>query len=104
MYEKTGKLDDALADYSRAIVFDTSIGLKKSYAVYFRRGLINTKLKEYEAALQDFNRAIKINRVKNYIYFQRRAEVFCKLGEKEKAEADEKKGIKLGGKIENPCK
>ncbi len=104
MYEKTGKLVDALNDYSSAVAYDQSIGLKKSHAVYYRRGLINITLEEYKAALEDFNRAIKINPVKNKIYFQRRAEVFCKLGEKEKAEIDEKMVIELGGKITKSCK
>ena len=104
MYEKTGKLDEALDDYSVSIVYDTSFGLKKSHGIYYHRGLINIRLEKYNAALKDFNWAIKINPVKNISYFKRRAEVFCKLGEKEKAEADEKMVIELGGKITNPCK
>ncbi len=104
MYENSGNFKNALNDYSSAIVLDTSVDLRRSHAIYYRRGLIKIKLNESKAAIEDFNRAIKYDPEKNYIYFKRRADSFCKIGEKEKAGLDEKVVIDLGGKITTPCR
>ncbi len=36
--------------------------------------------------------------------YQLRAETYCKLGKKQEARADEQEVIKLGGKVDSPCK
>lgn len=54
--EDAGKLDEAVAEYGRAIAADPS-----SASGWLRRGIARVKAKQYEPALQDFDRAIAID-------------------------------------------
>ena len=55
LYSETGRLDDALLYYSKAI------SVKPSEYLYQRRATCNTYKKNYAEALNDYNNAIKIN-------------------------------------------
>jgi tetratricopeptide (TPR) repeat protein len=51
-----GRDQEAIADFTSAINLDSD----KTYAIYFYRGYIYENIKQYEAAIQDFEQALAI--------------------------------------------
>lgn len=54
-YSLEGKMADARADYDRAVTLNPG-----SYVIYNERGLFNLRLGQLDAALSDYNMALKI--------------------------------------------
>jgi len=86
------KKDDrkALRDYTKAIELNP-----KAAKIYFRKGLLNRKLKYYEDSVRDFNQAIELEKNPAEAYFER-GTTYAYLGDKEKVLNDFKKAAKLG--------
>ncbi len=75
-----------------------SIEIKSDYYLsYYYRGITYHFLKNYQSAIIDFDKAIKLNPNFAEIY-KIRAETYNKIGENEKAEADRKKYKELSSK------
>ena len=94
LYSETGKMDDAILYYSKAISINPTIYL------YQRRATCYTYLKKYAEALEDYNRTIKINPFLNEPYFNRGVCYFY-VNQLEKACADWEKASSMGYKNAN---
>ncbi|MGC2062927.1 MAG: tetratricopeptide repeat protein [Thermodesulfovibrionales bacterium] len=129
LFWKSGQLDEALADFDKAIAvipsfhtlynklgvaygennsFDKAIEcFNKSLAInpnddaaYYYRGYTYTFINEYDRALEDFTRAIELNQGNVKAYVQR-ANLYLQRGEKGLARSDFRKACELGD--ENGC-
>lgn len=102
--------DKARADYNHALKNDTPYdsSLEKNLAnqgikinlnphnaaqAYYGLGLIDYDEKNYKAALENFNKALKD--AENYLIYESRAECYKMLGDNAKAKADLKKAEEL---------
>lgn len=65
LYSETGRMDDAIVYYSKAI------NLKPTEYLYQRRATCYTYLKKYPEALEDYNRTLKLNPLLAEGYFNR---------------------------------
>ena len=81
-YMKLDKMDDAIADFNRAI------GIDAEYArAYHLRGLVYEKIGDNHNALQDFDRAIELNPEYGAAY-NSRATLYSKIGKEDLAAED----------------
>ena len=92
----TGKTEEALADFNRAIKIDP-----KKAAGYLGRGNTLNILGQYEKAIADYNITLEINPKLANAYVNR-GSAYSHLGQIEKAIADYEKGLALDPKIDNP--
>ncbi len=92
----TGKTEEALADFNRAIKIDP-----KKAAGYLGRGNTLNILGQYEKAIADYNITLEINTELAEAYVNR-GSAYSHLGEIEKAIADYEKGLALKPKLDNP--
>ena len=89
LYSETGKMDEAILYYSKAISIQPTIYL------YQRRATCYTYLKKYAEALEDYNAAIKINPFLTEPYFNRGV-CYYYIHQLEKACSDWKKASSMG--------
>ena len=94
LYSETGKMDDAILYYSKAI------SIKPTIYLYQRRATCYSYLKKYAEALEDYNRTIEINAFLAEPYFNRGVCYFY-VNQLEKACADWEKASSLGYKNAN---
>jgi len=92
----TGKTEEALADFNRAITIDP-----KKAAGYLGRANTLNIMGQYEKAIADYNITLEINPEIAEAYVNR-GSAYSHLGEIEKAIADYEKGLALKPKIDNP--
>lgn len=83
-----GKIDEALADYNRALA------LKPDAALYNSRAKLYFNLKQYPEAMADYNQAIQLDSQKGEMFINRGA-VFALTGRMQEALADFNKGLEL---------
>lgn len=89
VYEAKGEYDLAIADYSRAIWFDS-----KYPQAYYRRGITYDLQGDYDKAILDFTQAIHLN--PHYAdAYNDRGVAYMKKGEAIKGIADFTEGIRL---------
>ena len=93
---KSGKNEEALADFNRAIDIDPS-----KAAGYLGRGNTLQIMGYYEKSIEDYNIALDIVPDLANAYINR-GSAYSHLGEIEKAIADYEKGLALKPKIDNP--
>ena len=91
----TGKTEEALEDFNRAIKIDPKIP-----AGYLGRANTLNVMGRYEKSIEDYDRTIEINPKLANAYVNR-ASAYSHLGEYEKAIADYEKGLELDPKIDN---
>jgi tetratricopeptide (TPR) repeat protein len=92
----TGKIEEALADYNRAIKIDP-----QKAAGYLGRANTLNIMGQYAQSITDYNIVIEINpKIANA--YVNRGSAYSHLGEIEKAIADYEKGLALDPKIDNP--
>ena len=98
-YQRLGKVDSALANYSLAIKYSKLNGEDYPivYAYYLNRGVCFSKVGRYDLALADFNYAIKLNGSKSSIYANR-GNAYLQLKMSEEACKDWHKAMELGEK------
>jgi len=92
----TGKTEEALADFNRAIKIDP-----QKAAGYLGRANTLNILGQYEKAIADYNIALEIKSDLANAYVNR-GSAYSHLGEIEKAIADYEKGLSLDPKIDKP--
>lgn len=92
----TGKTEDALADFTRAIEIDP-----RKAAGYLGRGNTLQIMGHYEKSIEDYNSALAIKPDLPNAYVNR-GSAYSHLGEIKKAIADYEKGLALKPKIDNP--
>lgn len=92
----SGKTEEALADYNRAIKIDP-----KKAAGYLGRANTLNIMGEYQKAIADYYITIEIKDDLANAYVNR-ASAYSHLGEIEKAIADYEKGLALDPKIDKP--
>ncbi len=63
---KQGKMDEAIADYDKAIELDP-----KDASVYYNRGVANSKQGKYEEAIADYDKAIELDPKDASVYYNR---------------------------------
>lgn len=92
----SGKLDEAMADFNRAVKLDPN----KSDGYLGRADVLNA-MQRYEDALADYHRAIEINPdfAKSYV---NRGIAHSHLGQHKKAIADFEKALALDPEIDDP--
>lgn len=90
----TGKTEEALADFNRAIKIDP-----KKAAGYLGRANTLNILGQYEKAIEDYNITLEIKSDLANAYVNR-GSAYSHLGEIEKAIADYEKGLALDPKID----
>ncbi|MGB5617347.1 MAG: tetratricopeptide repeat protein [Desulfobacterales bacterium] len=83
-YLKSGKAENAIGDFSRAIEVDS--GYAKAY---HQRGLAQELAGDNDAALKDFDKAIEIDSEYGAAYFSR-ATLLTKMGQEDSATEDMK--------------
>lgn len=88
-YEEKGDFQQAIADYTKALQVNAEY-IRASY----RRGSLYLKMKNYDAALVDFNELIKTN-PKSAVLYEQRALAYEGKGETALAEADKKTASEL---------
>jgi tetratricopeptide (TPR) repeat protein len=91
----TGKPEQALEDFTRAIKIDP----QRADGYLGRANTLNT-LGRYEASLDDYHKAIEIDPTLANAYVNR-GSAYSHLGQYEKAIADYEKGLELDPKIDN---
>ena len=92
-YNKLGKRDAALKDYS------ASLFCKKRGFVFATRGdLYQYKLENHEEAVKDYTEAIKLNPTGSNSAYSDRANAYYNLNDYDKAESDAKRYVDAGGK------
>ncbi len=89
VFEESGRLDDALNDYGRAIALKPSF-----YQAFNNRGLVYDKMGLLNNAIMDLNTAISLN-PSFYQAYNNRGLVFEKMGEYENAISDYSLAISL---------
>lgn len=89
LYSETGKMDEAILYYSKAISLNPSIYL------YQRRATCYSYLKRYSEALEDYNKTIKINPFLAEPYFNRGV-CYYYVNQIEKACTDWEKAYTMG--------
>lgn len=92
----TGKTEEALADFNRAIKIDSN-----KAAGYLGRANTLNILGQYEKAIADYNIALEIKSDLANAYVNR-ASAYSNLGKIEEAIADYEKGLALDPKIDKP--
>jgi len=91
-----GNFEEALDDYENAKKFFSKGELRDMGADFWNNfGVIKDNLKDYKGALNEYNKAIKIN-PNDSLYYANRANVRFELGDEEGACSDYKKSSKLG--------
>lgn len=88
-YDRAGKVQLALADYSRSIKIDPEY-----VKAYNNRGVAYASLKRYEEAINDYNKAIELDPVLAQAY-NNRGVAFGMLGDFKKAIQDCSKAIEI---------
>lgn len=89
-YSKSGKLDKAIRDYTKAIE------LKPDYAdAYYNRGIAYRIKGDYELAIADYNRVIELEPDNADAYY-RGSRAWLHLEEEERAKSDMKTASKFG--------
>ena len=91
----TGKTEEALADFNRAIKIKPQVA-----AGYLGRANTLNIMGRYEEAIEDYDKTLEINPKLANAYVNR-ASAYSHLGEYEKAIADYEKGLALDPKIDN---
>jgi len=91
----TGKTEEALVDFNRAIKIDD-----RKAAGYLGRGNTLQIMGQYEKSIEDYNIALEIVPDLAHAYINR-GSAYSHLGEIEKAIADYEKGLALKPKIDN---
>ena len=86
----------AITDFSKVVT------LKPSGEAYYRLGVAQYMSRNYDAAILAINKTIEA-KFNLGIAYQLRASSYCALSKKDLAQADEKKVIEMGGKVETPC-
>jgi tetratricopeptide (TPR) repeat protein len=85
----TGKYDDAIADYTKAIALDPNVAL-----AYTNRGLAYYRKGEYERAIADHSKAIAIDPNHANAYYNRGV-AYEQKGDKDQAIADYDKVLEI---------
>jgi len=91
-YLRTGKLDEAIADYTEAI----AIGPKRA-VTYYGRGSAYLQMGDLDHAIADFTKAISL-RPEDLVAYYDRGLAYAKKGEVDRAIADLTKAEKLTSK------
>jgi tetratricopeptide (TPR) repeat protein len=89
-YEKKGEDREALQDYTRAIEINP-----EAVNIYYRRGLVNRNLKNYEESVEDFCNVIELDKKHSDAYHERGV-TYAFLGDKQKVLDDFKTAARLG--------
>lgn len=84
------KFDEAIASYNAALEIDPNF-----WPAYNQRGIALINLKEYEAALQDFNKAILLIPNEQFRPYRNRGNVWASLGKEALARQDFNKAIEI---------
>ncbi|MGD9159490.1 MAG: tetratricopeptide repeat protein [Desulfobacteraceae bacterium] len=92
IYERSKEDRKALQDYTKAIELNP-----KATDIYFRKGLLNRGLKNYEDSIKDFDRVIELEKDSSDAYFER-GTTYAYLGDKKKVLSDFKEAARLGSK------
>jgi len=90
IYERNGEDEKALQDYTQAIKINT-----KAVDLYFRKGLINRRLRNYKESVDDFCNVIDLNSDHADAYFER-GTTYAYLKDKKNVLKDFKSAAKLG--------
>ena len=90
IYGRNEEDQKALQDYSMATELNP-----KATEIYFRKGLLNRKLKNYEAAIKDFDRVIKLDKNHSDAYYER-GTTYAYLEDKKNVLSDYKTAAILG--------
>ena len=90
VYEKRGEDRKALQDYTQAIEINP-----KAVNIYFRKGVLNRRLKNYEESVEDFDNVIKLD-AKHSDAYHERGIAYAFLGDKQKVLNDFKSAARLG--------
>lgn len=104
VYSGMEKYEEALKYFDFCVKNDTS---PNAY-LFNNRGYIKMKMKDYEGALKDINKSLKMDSENSYAY-RNRALVYIEMGNEKKACLDLKKALKLnytmryGDDVENLC-
>jgi tetratricopeptide (TPR) repeat protein len=83
------------------VSFDRTIALNPSAIAYIYRGDSHNKLREYEAALADYNQGIALQ-PHNFLYYNSRALLYAQLGNSQVALADANKIVELASETYKP--
>ena len=87
-YINMGEYENAIKDINYAIdLISTGDSPENSGMLYFRRGFVYSKIKQFDKALIDYTYALKINSSLIYVY-EDRGRTYMELGEYEKAIED----------------
>jgi tetratricopeptide (TPR) repeat protein len=89
-YEEKGEDKKALQDYTRAIEINP-----KAVNIYYRKGLVNRSLENYEESVEDFCRVIELDEKYADAYHERGI-AYAFLGDKQKVLDDFKSAARLG--------
>jgi tetratricopeptide (TPR) repeat protein len=89
----TGKYDDAIADYDKAIALDPNYA-----TAYSNRGIVYHKQSEFDRAIADFTKAIALN-PKDAAAYNNRGNAYKNKDDLDRAVADYDKAIKLNPKL-----
>ena len=90
IYERNEEDQKALQDYTKATELNP-----KAADIYFRKGLLNRNLKNYEDAVKDFNMVIELEKNPSDAYYER-GTTYAYLGDKQKVMDDYKSAARLG--------
>ena len=91
LHEHMGELDQAIADYTRAIEFEPDKPLN-----YSSRGTAYSKQKKYDLAIADLNKAIELSpQNESYSIYMMRGNIYKEMGDREHAIADYEKVLEL---------
>ncbi len=90
IYEQNKETQKALNDYSEAIKLNPN-----AVTIFFRIGLLNRKLKNYEESVKDFTKVIELDSSHADAYNER-GWTYVHLGDKKKVLEDFKSAAKLG--------
>ena len=90
IYEMDKDDQKALQDYTKATELN-----RKAADIFFRKGLLNRKLKNYEDAVKDFDQVIELDGNKADAYYER-GYTYAFLGDKKQVLSDYKTAAALG--------
>src|SRR4030095_14545891 len=95
IFQKEGKLDEAIRDYTDAIK------LAPDFAYHYdNRGKVHFEKHSYEQAVADYTEAIRKD-PKNQYFYKDRAEAYRRLGRTGPALADEQSAVAIAGSSQN---